>query len=209
MTLYSKLAHSLNWDKNTGLLPAIIQDSNNSRVLMLGYMNKESLKNTLKTKKVTFYSRKRKNLWTKGETSKNYLNLVDLETDCDSDTLLIKAKPSGPTCHLGKQTCFNDELEDKIFFLNTLSDIIKMRIKSNNENSYTKKLFSKGKARISQKVGEECVELVIASMKEDKNEVLNESADLIFHLIILLKKLDLNFTDVIDILYERNKKIKD
>ena len=208
MTTYSRLVLSLNWDKKTGLLPAIIQDSDNLRVLMLGYMNKDSLKITLKTKKVTFYSRKRKNLWTKGETSKNYLNLVDLETDCDSDTLLIKAKPSGPTCHLGKQTCFNDELEDKIFFLNTLSDIIKMRIKSNNENSYTKKLFSKGKARISQKVGEECVELVIASMKEDKNEVLNESADLIFHLIILLKKLDLNFTDVIDILYERNKKIK-
>ena len=209
MTTYSRLVLSLNWDKKTGLLPAIIQDSDNLRVLMLGYMNKDSLKITLKTKKVTFYSRKRKNLWTKGETSKNYLNLVDLETDCDSDTLLIKAKPSGPTCHLGKQTCFNDELEDKIFFLNTLSDIIKMRIKSNNENSYTKKLFSKGKARISQKVGEECVELVIASMKEDKNEVLNESADLIFHLIILLKKLDLNFTDVINILYERNKKIKD
>ena len=209
MTTYSRLVLSLNWDKKTGLLPAIIQDSDNLRVLMLGYMNKDSLKITLKTKKVTFYSRKRKNLWTKGETSKNYLNLVDLETDCDSDTLLIKAKPSGPTCHLGKQTCFNDELEDKIFFLNTLSDIIKMRIKSNNENSYTKKLFSKGKARISQKVGEECVELVIASMKEDKNEVLNESADLIFHLIILLKKLDLDFTDVIDILYERNKKIKD
>ena len=208
MTTYSRLVLSLNWDKKTGLLPAIIQDSDNLRVLMLGYMNKDSLKITLKTKKVTFYSRKRKNLWTKGETSKNYLNLVDLETDCDSDTLLIKAKPSGPTCHLGKQTCFNDELEDKIFFLNTLSDIIKMRIKSNNENSYTKKLFSKGKARISQKVGEECVELVIASMKEDKNEVLNESADLIFHLIILLKKLDLDFTDVIDILYERNKKIK-
>ena len=209
MTTYSRLVLSLNWDKKTGLLPAIIQDSDNLRVLMLGYMNKDSLKITLKTKKVTFYSRKRKNLWTKGETSKNYLNLVDLETDCDSDTLLIKAKPSGPTCHLGKQTCFNDELEDKIFFLNTLSDIIKMRIKSNNENSYTKKLFSKGKARISQKVGEECVELVIASMKEDKNEVLNESADLIFHLIILLRKLDLNFTDVINILYERNKKIKD
>ena len=209
MTTYSRLVLSLNWDKKTGLLPAIIQDSDNLRVLMLGYMNKDSLKITLKTKKVTFYSRKRKNLWTKGETSKNYLNLVDLETDCDSDTLLIKAKPSGPTCHLGKQTCFNDELEDKIFFLNTLSDIIKMRTKSNNENSYTKKLFSKGKARISQKVGEECVELVIASMKEDKNEVLNESADLIFHLIILLKKLDLDFTDVIDILYERNKKIKD
>ena len=208
MTTYSRLVLSLNWDKKTGLLPAIIQDSDNLRVLMLGYMNKDSLKITLKTKKVTFYSRKRKNLWTKGETSKNYLNLVDLETDCDSDTLLIKAKPSGPTCHLGKQTCFNDELEDKIFFLNTLSDIIKMRIKSNNENSYTKKLFSKGKARISQKVGEECVELVIASMNEDKNEVLNESADLIFHLMILLKKLDLNFTDVIDILYERNKKIK-
>ena len=209
MTTYSRLVLSLNWDKKTGLLPAIIQDSDNLRVLMLGYMNKDSLKITLKTKKVTFYSRKRKNLWTKGEISKNYLNLVDLETDCDSDTLLIKAKPSGPTCHLGKQTCFNDELEDKIFFLNTLSDIIKMRIKSNNENSYTKKLFSKGKARISQKVGEECVELVIASMKEDKNEVLNESADLIFHLIILLNKLDLNFTDVINILYERNKKIKD
>ena len=208
MITYSRLVHSLNWDKKTGLLPAIIQDSDNLRVLMLGYMNKDSLKITLKTKKVTFYSRKRKNLWTKGETSKNYLNLVDLETDCDSDTLLIKAKPSGPTCHLGKQTCFNDELEDIIFFLNTFSDIIKMRIKSNNENSYTKKLFSKGKARISQKVGEECVELVIASMKEDKNEVLNESADLIFHLIILLKKLDLDFTDVIDILYERNKKIK-
>ena len=209
MTTYSRLVLSLNWDKKTGLLPAIIQDSDNLRVLMLGYMNKDSLKITLKTKKVTFYSRKRKNLWTKGETSKNYLNLVDLETDCDSDTLLIKAKPSGPTCHLGNQTCFNDELEDKIIFLNTLSDIIKMRIKSNNENSYTKNLFSKGKARISQKVGEECVELVIASMKEDKNEVLNESADLIFHLIILLRKLDLNFTDVINILYERNKKIKD
>ena len=208
MTTYSRLVLSLNWDKKTGLLPAIIQDSDNLRVLMLGYMNKDSLKITLKTKKVTFYSRKRKNLWTKGEISKNYLNLVDLETDCDSDTLLIKAKPSGPTCHLGKQTCFNDELEDKIFFLNTLSDIIKMRTKSNNENSYTKKLFSKGKARISQKVGEECVELVIARMNEDTNEVLNESADLIFHLMILLKKLDLNFTDVIDILYERNKKIK-
>ena len=109
MTTYSRLVLSLNWDKKTGLLPAIIQDSDNLRVLMLGYMNKDSLKITLKTKKVTFYSRKRKNLWTKGETSKNYLNLVDLETDCDSDTLLIKAKPSGPTCHLGKQTCFNDE----------------------------------------------------------------------------------------------------
>ncbi|WP_341655146.1 bifunctional phosphoribosyl-AMP cyclohydrolase/phosphoribosyl-ATP diphosphatase HisIE [Blattabacterium cuenoti] len=187
-----------------GLIPVIVQDSKTDKVLMLGYMNQEAYKKSIDEKKVTFYSRSKKRLWTKGEISKNYLFIKDILVDCDKDTLLIKAKPSGPICHKGSDTCWK-EINNKNFLF-CLENIISDRIKKKQENSYIYQLLKKGINRISQKLGEEAVELIIESKDNNKNLFLNESADLLFHYLILLKKKDLKIQDVINILENRHLK---
>lgn len=188
-----------------GLVPAIVQDANTNVVLMLGFMNEESYNKTIETKLVTFFSRSKNKLWTKGETSDNYLHLIDIKTDCDNDTILIKAKPDGPVCHTGSDTCFNEKnVADN--FLYELEKIIAERKDSPTENSYTSSLFKKGINKIAQKVGEEAVELVIEAKDNDKEKFLNEAADLLFHYLILLKEKGNSLDDVINILDERHRK---
>ena len=178
---------NLNWEKGNGLLPAIIQDVNTGQVLMLGFMNADALAKTLDTRKVTFYSRSKDRLWTKGETSGNWLDFEGAEMDCDADTILIQAKPHGPACHTGSRTCFNDHAPTNTGFLDELSSLIAARHRTMPENSYTTSLFRDGKARIAQKVGEEGVELALARMKNDREETKNEAADLLFHVMVLLE----------------------
>lgn len=197
--------NELDWDKGDGLLPAVIQDANNLRVLMLGYMNREAMAQTLETERVTFFSRSKQALWVKGETSGNFLNFISVEMDCDKDTILIKANPQGPVCHTGTQTCFNDGDGSSILFLEKLSALIKQRNQERSEGSYTTELFEEGQSRIAQKVGEEGVELALAHMKGDKEEILNESADLLFHTMVLLEDAGLNIKDTCERLQERHK----
>lgn len=199
---------NINWEKVSGLLPAIIQDAEDNRVLMLGYMNHGALKNTLESGHVTFYSRTRKALWVKGETSGHYLNFVSAELDCDGDTLLVKAKPVGPVCHTGAQTCFNDNTAQSLEILNHLTELIKQRNLDRPSGSYTTELFQKGSSRIAQKVGEEGVELSLAKVKEDKSEILNEAADLMFHLMVLLESSNLSIGEVCDVLATRHQESK-
>jgi phosphoribosyl-AMP cyclohydrolase / phosphoribosyl-ATP pyrophosphohydrolase len=177
-----------------GLVPVIIQDSTTGIVLMLGFMNEEALMNTQKLGKVTFYSRSKKRLWTKGEESGNYLIVTDIITDCDKDTLLIKASPVGPVCHTGTDTCFGEK--NVIDFLQTLDKTIKQRFDDRSGNSYTSELFKRGINKIAQKVGEEAVELVIEA-KDDNNELfMNEAADLLFHYMVLLRAKGFSLEDV-------------
>jgi len=189
------------------LIPAIIQDATTKNVLMLGYMNEEALKKTQETKKVTFFSRSKQRLWTKGEESGNYLNLVSIKNDCDSDTLLITVNPLGPTCHKGTDTCWGDTNKQEFGFLSQLENTITDRKENkDSENSYVASLFKDGINKIAQKVGEEAVEVVIES-KDDNDELfLNESADLLFHYLILLQAKDFKLNDVVEILKERQKK---
>ncbi|WP_185857494.1 bifunctional phosphoribosyl-AMP cyclohydrolase/phosphoribosyl-ATP diphosphatase HisIE [Blattabacterium cuenoti] len=187
-----------------GLIPTIVQDSKTDKVLMLGYMNQEAYKKSIDEKKVTFYSRSKKRLWTKGEISKNYLFIQDILVDCDEDTLLIKATPAGPTCHKGSDTCWK-EINNKNFLFH-LENIISDRMKKKQENSYICQLFKKGINRISQKFGEEAVELIIESKDNNKNLFLNESADLLFHYLILLKIKKIEIQEVIDVLENRHSK---
>ena len=198
-------ASKLNFEKLNGLIPAIIVDKNNNQVLMLGFMNKESLDKTLETDNVTFFSRTKKALWTKGETSGNYLKLINILTDCDSDTLLIYAEPQGPTCHTGNYSCFNLNNIKSLNFLNELFDLIKERKKDLPENSYTTKLFKEGGNRIIQKVGEEAVETVIAAKNRDKNEIINETSDLIYHLFVMLIEQGIEFSEIVGNLQKRRK----
>ena len=194
-----------------GLIPAIIQDADTLEVLMLGYMNEESIEITLKTKKVTFYSRSRNKLWTKGETSGNYLNLKSFKYDCDNDTLLILVKPDGPTCHTGKVSCFfNNVVEDKenIDYKNILVNLEKIiidRKRNMPKDSYTTSLFKEGLDRITQKVGEEAIEVVIASKNNDDEDFIYETADLIYHLMVLLAQKNINLDDIYKELYSRFK----
>lgn len=195
---------NLDWNKMEGLIPAVVQHAESGQVLMLGYMNEEALEVTQKTQKVTFYSRSKQKLWTKGETSNNFLNLVSIKSDCDSDALLVEALPEGPTCHTGEFTCFGPE---KTYgFLHKLDEIIESRKNSEENTSYTKSLFNKGLGKISQKVGEEAVETVVASLNEPKDRVVNESADLVFHLMVLLRAQNLKLDDVIECLKQRHNK---
>ena len=196
---------NLKWEKGNGLLPAIIQDVNTGQVLMLGFMNADALAKTLDTRKVTFYSRSKDRLWTKGETSGNWLDLEGAEMDCDADTILIQARPHGPACHTGSQTCFNDYAAIKIRFLDELSSLIAARHRTMPENSYTTRLFRDGKARIAQKVGEEGVELALARMKNDREEIKNEAADLLFHVMVLLEDVGLTLSDIVTVLQKRHK----
>ncbi|HOP50760.1 MAG TPA: bifunctional phosphoribosyl-AMP cyclohydrolase/phosphoribosyl-ATP diphosphatase HisIE [Ignavibacteriales bacterium] len=195
----------IDFQKSNGLVPAIVIDYFTNDVLMLGYMNKEAFEETIKLKKVTFYSRTKERLWTKGETSQNYLNLVDIKLDCDNDTILVYAKPDGNICHLNRYSCFGTD-KNSVLFLKKLQDIIKERKSLKPEESYTARLFNKGKNKIIQKVGEEAVEVVIAAKNEDKNEIINESADLLYHLLVMLEASNIDINEVVDCLIERHKK---
>lgn len=194
------------FDKNKdGLVPAIIQDHNTKNVLMLGYMNEEALKKTMESGKVTFYSRSKNRIWQKGEESGNYLKLVDVEIDCDNDTLLISANPIGPTCHKGSDTCWNKNNDQNFGFLTRLETIISDRKEnSSTEKSYVSSLFKSGINKIAQKVGEEAVETVIEAMDNDNKLFLEESADLLFHYLILLQAKGFQLNDVVDMLKSRH-----
>lgn len=187
------------------LVPVIVQDAETKNVLMLGFMNEEALQKTRETKLVTFYSRSKQRLWTKGESSKNYLHVVDMIADCDNDTLLIKAKPHGPVCHTGSDTCFNERnISDN--FLSELEDIISDRKENPDEKSYTSSLFKKGINAVAQKVGEEAVELIIEAKDNDVDKFKNEAADLLFHYLVLLKSKNVSLNDIIAILKSRHSK---
>jgi phosphoribosyl-AMP cyclohydrolase / phosphoribosyl-ATP pyrophosphohydrolase len=190
-----------------GLIPAIVQDSVTRQVLMLAYMNSESLQKTLDTRLVTFYSRSRHQLWTKGETSGNTLELVQIQADCDSDTLLVTAKPNGPACHTGNTSCFFEHefrIEEAYAFLKQLEDLLRNRKHEMPEGSYTSRMFAKGLDKITQKVGEEAIETVIASKNEDEAEFVYEASDLLFHLMLLLVEKGVPFARLIDELERRH-----
>jgi phosphoribosyl-AMP cyclohydrolase / phosphoribosyl-ATP pyrophosphohydrolase len=196
----------MNLDFSKGLIPAIVQDYTTSTVLMLGYMNEEAFSKTQASGKVTFFSRSKNRLWVKGETSGNYLLVKSITADCDNDTVLIKAIPEGPVCHTGSDTCFNEKNIRQGVFLSQLEKIINQRKNNSSESSYTASLFKKGINKIAQKVGEEAVELVIEA-KDNNNELfLNESADLIYHFLVLLSAKGFSLNDVEKILIDRHKK---
>ena len=197
----------LAWKKMNGLIPAIVQDAFDGRVLMQGFVNKEALEISLETGKVTFWSRSREEIWTKGETSGYTLDLVDIHPDCDGDSLLIRARPEGPTCHHGSDTCFDDEegtVIPELAFLAKLEGVIEQRYDHRPEGSYTTRLLDTGIKRIAQKVGEEGVETALAATAGDDEELLNESADLVYHLLVLLRSRKLDLGSMIDILKKRH-----
>lgn len=195
----------LDFEKMGGLIPAIVQDDQTSKVLMLGFMNEEAYEQTRKTGKVTFYSRSRQTLWTKGETSGNFLNVVNMLVDCDNDTLLIKAIPAGPVCHTGADTCFGEKNIEEIIFLKYLQNFIEQRRQEMPEGSYTTSLFQKGVNRMAQKVGEEAVETVIEATNGTEDGFIYEASDLIYHLIVLLTSKGLRLEDLIRELKRRHK----
>ena len=198
---------TLDWDKGGGLLPAIVQHARTGRVLMLGYMNDAALRQTLSGGRVVFYSRSRETLWTKGETSGNHLNVVDVSTDCDCDALLVVADPIGPTCHKGTESCFADAMPSvaqRLGFLALLENIIANRIADQPESSYTAKLYAKGTGRIAQKVGEEGVETALAAVSRDDEGLVSECADLLFHLMVLLKSRELTLERIVEELKARH-----
>lgn len=188
---------TIDFDKMNGLVPAIIQDSRTKNVLMLGFMNKEAYDKTVATKKVTFYSRSRQCLWTKGETSGNFLNVVSIQNDCDNDTLLIKAVPEGPVCHTGKDTCWGEEnKKNPLLFLAELQDFIEKRHEEMPEGSYTTSLFKDGLNRMAQKVGEEALEAVIEAVNGTDERLVYEASDMMYHLIVLLTSKGLRVEDI-------------
>ena len=191
---------SLDWSKGDGLLPAVVQDARTGKVLMLGYMNREALRKTLGEKRVTFYSRSKQRLWTKGETSANFLHLVDAAFDCDNDTLLVTANPDGPTCHNGTDSCFGDAIgttATRLAFLSQLESVIEQRVSARPEGSYTARLWAEGPTRMAQKVGEEGVEVALAAVTQSPEKLVGEAADLLFHLTLLLKSRQLSLSDVV------------
>jgi phosphoribosyl-ATP pyrophosphohydrolase/phosphoribosyl-AMP cyclohydrolase len=194
--------NALDWHKMEGLLPAVIQHAESGKVLMLGYMNQEALIATLTTGQLTMYSRSRQRLWRKGETSGNSMALQHISTDCDNDSLLIQVLPKGPACHLGFSSCYQPSFTNTLSFLDTLIEIIKCS--SDRKDSYTAKLIALGVNKCAQKVGEEAVETVIAATTTNSEELINESADLIFHLLVLLNVCDISFYDVVQCLEGRN-----
>ncbi|MDR1761530.1 MAG: bifunctional phosphoribosyl-AMP cyclohydrolase/phosphoribosyl-ATP diphosphatase HisIE [Bacteroidales bacterium] len=197
---------NLNFSKSPdGLIPAIIQDAHTQKVLMLGFMNQEAFEKTQKTQKVTFYSRTRKILWTKGETSGNFLHVVSIQDDCDNDTLLIKVRPEGPVCHTGDDTCFKEKNSTASDFLQQLENVIKARKQNPVEGSYTNRLFDKGINKIAQKVGEEAVELVIEAKDNNEELFLGEAADLMYHYLVLLTQKGYALSDVIAVLEKRHE----
>lgn len=200
------LNERINWEKVDGLVPVIVQDYVTSQVLMMGYMNQDALRKTADTGLVTFYSRTKQRLWTKGEESGNSLGLVNLALDCDNDTLLAKVNPIGPTCHTGTTTCFDGDKreETQLVWLHQLEQLLAARKSADPESSYTASLYARGTKRISQKVGEEGVEVALAATSGDKAELVCESADLMYHLFVLLQDQGLSFNDVINKLKERH-----
>ena len=195
----------MDFTKNN-LIPAIIQDAETNTVLMLGYVNEESYNKTLDTKKVTFFSRSKNRLWTKGEESGNFLNLIDIKNDCDGDTFLIRVKPEGPTCHTGADTCWQEKNESNLSFISKLESTIQNRKENaSSDKSYVASLFEKGINKIAQKVGEEAVEVVIEAKDNNDDLFLSESADLLFHYLILLQAKGFKLNDVIDVLKSREK----
>lgn len=203
---------NIDFEKQNGLVPAVIQDASTKKVLMLGYMNEEAYKKTIETKLVTFWSRSRNELWTKGETSGNYLKLVDISTDCDDDTFLVQVNPIGPVCHTGTDTCWGEDntsaplsKSDDFSFLSHLEDVIQDRKENPDDKSYVASLFKKGINKIAQKVGEEGVEVVIEAMDNNDDLFLNESADLLFHQLILLQAKGYKLKDVVEVLKGREK----
>ncbi|MGQ0287033.1 bifunctional phosphoribosyl-AMP cyclohydrolase/phosphoribosyl-ATP diphosphatase HisIE [Pasteurellaceae bacterium 22721_9_1] len=200
----------INWQKVDNLLPVIIQNASTCEVLMLGYMNQEALEKTVAEKRVTFFSRTKKRLWTKGETSGHFLNVVDMSLDCDNDTLLILANPIGETCHTGAESCFHQfeyNTEPDWIFFSKLERLIANRKGADPQSSYTAKLYAQGTKRIAQKVGEEGVETVLAAMAKDSEELVSEAADLLYHLGVLLHDADLGWSDVIEKLKLRHQGI--
>lgn len=195
---------NLNWNKENGLIPAIIQDSESREILMLGYMNEESYRQTQQTGLVTFFSRTRQALWKKGETSGNTLEVTQISADCDQDALLVSVKPTGPTCHRQTESCFENEFE----FLTELEAIIENRMTTRPEGSYIAKLLQSGTNRVIQKVGEEAVEAIIAAKNEDPEELGNEAADLLFHLMVLLQLKGLSLSEVVKKLKNRHGKTR-
>jgi len=197
---------ALDFTKFDGLLPAVIQDAQTDKVLMVGFMNAEALSATRASGQVTFYSRSKSRLWTKGETSGNFLEVVAIIPDCDDDTLLIKVNPKGPTCHTGTDTCFGETNEDPTKFIKYLEGVISLRKKSARDESYTADLFHKGINKIAQKVGEEAVELVIEAKDDDQALFIGEAADLFYHYLVLLEAKEIPFKMIIDELKERHSK---
>ncbi len=202
-----ELVKKVDWNKSSdGLVPAIVQDSSTARVRMLGYMNREALEKTIASGKVTFFGRTKQALWTKGETSGNFLLVDDIKLDCDNDTLLITAQPLGPTCHNGTETCWGDEHMPDLGFLGELENIIVDRAKTGDpEKSYVARMMAKSAEKMAQKVGEEGVETALAAMGSDRDHLLDEAADLVFHLMILLKSKKLSLRDVAAVLEKRHK----
>ncbi len=202
---------ALDWDKNDGLMPAIVQDARSGQVLMFAYMNREALRATLAQKRATFFSRSRNRLWTKGESSGHWLNVVDVVTDCDRDTLLVLADPDGPTCHLDTQSCFGEEVAAEasgLSFLTRLEAVIAQRISDRPEGSYTARLWAEGPMRIAQKVGEEGVEVALAAVAQEDERLVAEAADLLYHLALLLKSRNLSLTSVVRELEQRHREKK-
>jgi len=201
----------LDFDKSNGLLPVIIQDNTSGQVLMLGFMNREALQKTQQEQVVTFFSRTKNRLWTKGESSGNFLSVVSIQEDCDQDTLLIKVNPKGPTCHTGAISCFTEKSEihkpvkGSVAFLEYLENLIHDRKQNPNQTSYTNSLFEKGILKIAQKVGEEAVETVIDAVAGKKETLKGEAADLMYHLLVLLAASDLKLSDIIGVLEERHQ----
>jgi phosphoribosyl-ATP pyrophosphohydrolase/phosphoribosyl-AMP cyclohydrolase len=196
----------IDFEKMSGLVPAIVQDSVSGRLLMQGYMNEDALQKTKESGQVTFFSRSKNRLWTKGESSGNFLELVSISVDCDGDSILVKANPRGPVCHTGSDTCFDESNDSKTGFIDQLREIIKDRKNNPNENSYTASLFAKGINKIAQKVGEEAVEIVIEAKDDNKELFLGEAADLLFHYLILLEAKGYELDEVMQVLMERHKK---
>lgn len=196
----------LAWDKVEGLMPAIVQDAGTGRVLMLGYMNREALEKTRATGHVTFFSRSKQRLWTKGETSGNTLELAGLQADCDGDALLVQAVPHGPTCHLGTDTCWGDEVHPSVGFLAQLERVVDSRKGTDPESSYTARLLAEGVKRCSQKVGEEGVEVALAATAGDRDELIDESADLLYHLLVALAASDVSVEEVCRKLESRHRR---
>lgn len=198
----------LAWDKGDGLLPAIVQDANSGAVLMLGYMNREALRDTLSEGRVVFYSRSRRRLWLKGESSGHFLDVVSVSADCDDDTLLVQAEPRGPVCHKGTPTCFAGQAATaagELAFLARLESVIAQRLAEQPSGSYTAKLYAEGPSRIAQKVGEEGVELALAAVSGDDGKVVAETADLIYHLLLLMKSRGLSLARVVAELESRHQ----
>ena len=198
---------TIDFNKQTnGLIPAIIQDAKSDKVLMMGYMNEEAFEKTQRENIVTFFSRSKQRLWMKGETSNNFLHVVEMMNDCDGDTLLIKVNPDGPTCHTGADTCWNEvNNKGQAGWLNHLKAVIRDRKNNPSEKSYTASLFEKGTNKIAQKVGEEAVELVIEAMDNNDDLFKDEAADLLFHYLVLLEQRGIDFDEIIDVLRERHK----